>query len=34
MGKVKDRFVILLDVARVFSIEEIALLQAAGTSVE
>lgn len=34
MGKVKDKFVILLDVARVFSIEEIALLQAAGTSVE
>lgn len=34
MGKVNDRFVILLDVARVFSIEEIALLQAAGASAE
>jgi len=34
MGKVKDKFVILLDVARVFSIEEIALLQSAGTSAE
>lgn len=34
MGKVNDRFVILLDVARVFSIEEIALLQAAGAGAE
>jgi purine-binding chemotaxis protein CheW len=34
MGKVKDKFVILLDVARVFSIEEIALLQAAGAGAE
>lgn len=34
MGKVQERFVIVLDMARVFSIEEIALLQAAGTDVE